>query len=79
LGVSLSWDDTSRIKEAGKGGYLNEGYLRDILTHEKSKVRKVVFNQKKLDAFFEPDMSNEDIEELIVKLLEEWKKKGGIG
>ena len=31
------------------------------------------------DAFFEPDMSNEDIQELIVKVLAEWKKKGGIG
>jgi len=35
-----------------------------------------VFNQKKLDNYFTPDMSNEDIEELIVKLLDEWKEKG---
>ena len=75
LGISLSWDDTSRIKEAGKKGYLNADYLKDILTHEKVKARKVVLNQKKLDTYFEPNMSNEDIEELIVSLLEEWKKK----
>ena len=77
LGVSLSWDDTSRIKEAGKKGYLNADYLRDILTHEAVKTRKVVFNQKKLDTYFEPNMSNEDIEKLIVSLLEEWKKTRG--
>jgi len=77
LGVSLSWDDTSRIKEAGKKGYLNADYLRDILTHEAVKARKVVFNQKKLDTYFEPNMSNEDIEKLIVSLLEEWKKTRG--
>lgn len=75
LGISLSWDDTSRIKEAGKKGYLNVDYLKDILTHEKVKTRKVVLNQKRLDTYFEPSMSNEDIEELIVSLLEEWKKK----
>lgn len=77
LGVTLSWDDSSRIKEAGRKGYLNADYLRDILTHEKVTKRKVVFNQKKLDTYFEPDMTNEDIEELIVSLLEEWKQKGG--
>ena len=76
LGVSLSWEDSTRIKEAGKKGYLNEDYLRDILTHDKPKVRKVVFNQKKLDDYFEPNMSSEDIEELIVRLLDEWKQKG---
>ncbi len=76
LGVSLSWEDSTRIKEAGKKGYLNEDYLRDILTHDKPKVRKVVFNQRKLDDYFEPNMSSEDIEELIVRLLDEWKQKG---
>lgn len=34
------------------------------------------FNQKKLDDYFEPNMSSEDIEELIVRLLDEWKQKG---
>lgn len=78
LGISLSWDDSTRIKEAGKKGYLNADYLKDILTHEKSKARKIVFNQKRLDNYFEPNMSNEDIEEFIVKLLDEWKEKGGM-
>ena len=77
LNVSLSWEDTSRIKEAGSKGYLNADYLKDILTHEKVKTRKVILNQKKLDAYFEPTMSNEAIEELIVSLLEEWKQREG--
>ena len=78
LGVSLSWDDSTRIKDAGKKGYLNADYLKDILTHEKTKKRKIVLNQKRLDDYFEPNMSNEDIEELIVRLLDEWKEKGGM-
>ena len=36
-----------------------------------------MFNQNKLDSYFEPNMTNEDIEGIIVKLLEEWKMKGG--
>ncbi len=79
LGVALSMDDSARIKEASKKGYLNADYLRDILTHDKPRVRKVVFSQKKLDDYFEPNMSNDDIEKLIVKLLDEWKQKGGQG
>ena len=45
------------------------------LSHEKVKARKVVFNQKKLDNYFDPSMSNEEIENLIVELLDEWKRR----
>ena len=76
LNVSLSLEQSARIKEASRKGYLNAEFLRDFLSEKKPKPRKVVFNQKKLDNYFTPDMSNEDIEELIVKLLDEWKEKG---
>ena len=75
LEVTLTWDDTTRIREAYEKGYFNADYLRDILSHEKVKVRKVVFNQKKLDNYFDPSMSNEEIENLIVELLDEWKRR----
>ena len=76
MGVSLSQEQSARIKEASRKGYLNADFLRDFLSEKKPKPRKVVFNQKKLDNYFTPDMSNEDIEELIVRLLDEWKEKG---
>ena len=75
LSVTLTWDVTSRIREAYEKGYFNADYLKDILSHEKVKARKVVFNQKKLDNYFDPSMSNEEIENLIVELLEAWKKR----
>ena len=75
LEVTLTWDDTTRIREAYEKGYFNADYLRDILSHEKVKARKVVFNQKKLDNYFDPSMSNEEIENLIVELLDEWKRR----
>ena len=76
MGVSLSQEQSARIKESSRKGYLNADFLRDYLSEKKPKPRKVVFNQKKLDNYFTPDMSNEDIEELIVRLLDEWKEKG---
>ena len=76
MGVSLSQEQSARIKESSRNGYLNADFLKDYLSEKKPKPRKVVFNQKKLDNYFTPDMSNEDIEELIVKLLDEWKEKG---
>lgn len=76
MGVSLSQEQSARIKESSRKGYLNADFLRDYLSEKKPKPRKVVFNQKKLDNYFTPEMSNEDIEELIVKLLDEWKEKG---
>ena len=75
LEITLTWDDTTRIREAYEKGYFNADYLRDILSHEKVKARKVVFNQKKLDNYFDPSMSNEEIENLIVELLDEWKRR----
>ena len=77
LGSVIDVEQATRIKEAGKKGYLNEAYLRDMLTYVKPPERKVVFNQKKLDSYFDPTTSNSDIEDLIVKLLDEWKEKGG--
>lgn len=76
MGVLLSQEQSARIKESFRKGYLNADFLKDYLSEKKPKPRKVVFNQKKLDNYFTPDMSNEDIEELIVKLLDEWKEKG---
>ena len=40
LEVTLTWDDTTRIREAYEKGYFNADYLRDILSHEKVKARK---------------------------------------
>ena len=49
MNVSLSLEQSARIKEASRKGYLNADFLRDYLSEKKPKPRKVVFNQKKLD------------------------------
>ena len=76
-GIYVNMEQSARIKNAVKEGLLNEQWLLEILSYKKPPVRKVVFNQNKLDSYFEPNMTNEDIEGIIVKLLDEWKAKGG--
>ena len=76
-GVFINMEQSARVKNAVKEGLFNEQWLLEILSYKKPPVRKVVFNQNKLDSYFEPNMTNEDIEGIIVKLLEEWKMKGG--
>ena len=76
-GIYVNMEQSARIKNAVKEGLFNEQWLLEILSYKKPPVRKVVFNQNKLDSYFEPNMTNEDIEGIIVKLLDEWKAKGG--
>ena len=76
-GIFINMEQSARIKNAVKEGLFNEQWLLEILSYKKPPVRKVVFNQNKLDSYFEPNMTNEDIEGIIVKLLDEWKAKGG--
>ena len=76
-GIMVNMEQSARIKNAVKDGLFNEQWLREILQYRKAPVRKIVFNQNRLDSYFEPNMTNEDIEGIIVKLLDEWKAKGG--
>lgn len=76
-GIYVNMEQSAHIKNAVKEGLFNEQWLLEILSYKKPPVRKVVFNQNKLDSYFEPNMTNEDIEGIIVKLLDEWKAKGG--
>lgn len=77
MGMMINMEQSARIKNASKEGLFSEEWLREILNYKKPVVRKVVFNQSRLDSYFEPNMTNEDIEGIIVKLLDEWKMKGG--
>lgn len=77
MGIMINMEQSARIKNASKEGLFSEEWLREILNYKKPVVRKVVFNQSRLDSYFEPNMTNEDIEGIIVKLLDEWKMKGG--
>lgn len=75
----ISLQQSAMLKELSKNGALTSYQIMQILSEEeKSAVpRKVLFNAKKLESYSTPDTSNDDIEKLIIKLLEEWKGKEG--
>lgn len=77
LQLFVNMEQSARIKVASREGLFSEQWLREILSYKKETIRKVVFNQKRLDSYFEPNMSNDDIENIIMELLDDWKTKGG--
>ena len=74
-GCAVSTSQSAKIKEYGKSGELTFAMVRLILTEEKPKERKVTIRSDKLMEFFSEDSTEEDIENVIYQLLEEWKNK----
>ena len=77
LGVIATMKQSAEIKAAIKAGIFDELWLRDLLMSDRPLVTKVVLSRKKLDAFFPSEISSENIEKIILKLLNEWKENGG--
>ena len=48
-GIVVNMEQSARIKNASKEGLFNEQWLREILNYKKPAIRKVVFNQSRLD------------------------------
>ena len=74
-GISISTTQSAKLKECGKSGELTLAMVRLILTEEKPKARKVTIKADKIGKYFTEDYSDEDIENIIYQLLEEWQKK----
>lgn len=74
-GCNISTVQSSKIKEYGKSGELTFAMVRLILTEEKPKERKITLKPDKINRYFEEDYSSEEIENIIIQLLDEWKKK----
>lgn len=74
---NISLDQAALLKETFKNGELTKAKIYEILDEKKVESRKVSLNSKKLDSYFTPDVSRKDIEKLILKLLDEWKERGG--
>ena len=51
--------------------------MDEILAGEKPKPSKITFKGEKLSRYFPEDMPVEEIEEKIIRILDEWKDKGG--
>lgn len=72
---NVSTVQSGKLKEYGKSGELTLAMVRLILTEEKPKERKVTLKADKISKYFAEDYSSEDIEDIIIQLLDEWKKR----
>ena len=53
--------------------------VQEILAKKVVFERKLSFNEKKLSRYFDRSYTNKDIEELIIRLLDEWKESNDGG
>lgn len=74
-GCTISTAQSAKIKEYGKSGELTLAMVRLILTEEKTKERRVTLKADKISRYFEEECSSEEIEDIIIRLLEEWSAK----
>lgn len=72
---AVSMVQSAKLKEYGKSGELTPAMVRLILTEEKPKERKVTLKADRIKEYFAEDYSNEEIENIIIQLLDEWKQK----
>ena len=74
---NLSLKESAIIKELSKGKKLDEITLLRMFASEKKVKRKVSLDQKRLDSYFTPDVTEQEIMDIIISLLEKWKTDKG--
>ena len=77
-GCNVSTVQSGKLKEYGKSGELTLAMVRLILTEEKPKERKVTLKADKISKYFSDSYSNEEIENVIISLLDNWKEEGAV-
>lgn len=72
---SMSKEQAVKIKEYGKRGELTNAVIELILTDSKPRERKIVIKNKTISNYFTDDISESEIEKVIIQLLEDWKNR----
>ncbi len=74
-GLPVSNAQAARLKEYSRSGELTLTVVRLVLAEEKPKERKVTIKGEKISRYFPENYSSGDIEDVIIRLLEEWHRK----
>ncbi|MCR4907762.1 MAG: ParB/RepB/Spo0J family partition protein [Lachnospiraceae bacterium] len=74
-GVVISPAQSATLKKYSQSKELTKAMLELLLDEEKPKERRFVMKSDRISEYFSEDTTNEEIEETIYRLLEEWKKK----
>lgn len=75
--IKLSTAQAAMVKQLGTDGRLTE----EILTHylqsagKGSGSKKLAISRDRLESYFAPEYSEQEMTEVIFRLLEEWKKR----
>ena len=78
--ASVSMEQALKIREYADSGSLTEERIKEILSPErKSKKRSFTMKEDILDGYFSSDYTNEEIREVIISLLEDWKAVHDLG
>lgn len=71
-----SLSQAKRLKEFSQDGKLNRESMEAIMTEGRTEPQRVTLPGQKLKKYFPPDVTPSQMEETIIRLLEEWKNKG---
>lgn len=79
LKVKLSAKQASTVKQLGMDGKLTEETLTHYLQSagKGSTAKKLTISRDRLESYFAPEYSEQEMTEVIFRLLEEWKRNGG--
>ena len=73
-GCSMTSAQSAFLKDKSINKELDESMIRRILIGQKvnKKQRKIIFKAAKLDKYFDDKYSDEEIENIIIRLLDKW-------
>lgn len=76
--ISISKEMGASLKAMSQKRELSKELIEHILLAKKPKPRKITIGNDRLSEFFEEEITDEEIEEIIYRLLSDWKngKKG---
>ena len=76
-GASPTKEQAEQLKNMQEEGVLTEGKVFSVLMKKEKNSRKVTIPEKKIRDYFPPQYTKTEIEEVIYKLLEQWKEETG--
>ena len=76
--TGISPEQTAKLKQYSQKKELSYAMVELILSEEKPRARKFTMKADRLSQYFDESVTEEEIENTIYKLLDEWKAGGGI-
>ena len=73
--MAPSLGQARRLKELSEEGKLDSCAMEVILREDKPVTRKVTLKNDRLQKYFPPSYTPKQIEDLIIKLLDQWQRK----